>query len=219
VILRLTRAGLELGPPVDLDAARRDYAARSGVLIRGFLAADLVQDLQRRAAAVPFTPRVDTGVTVGALPVDAVMTDPGLEGRIRFLFNDPALFRAIESLTGCGSIGSFRPTMYRMLARDGHFDTWHDDMDGNRMVALSVNLTMRPFEGGVLQVREKADGRIVFEVANRAAGDAVLFPIDSRLQHRVSAVTGDVPRLVVAGWFQHEPRYAALLPRVAERAM
>lgn len=215
MIVRLTRAGLELGPPEEFEAARLALSSASGVLIKGFLSQDLVQDLQRRAASASFAARVDTGVTVGQPPRDVVLVDDGLAGRIRFLFNDAALFRAVEALTGCDPIGFFRPTMYKMLARDGHFDSWHDDVDGNRMVALSVNLTNRPFEGGALQVRNKADRRIVYEVANQGAGDAVLFSISPQLQHKVSPVSGDVTRVVVAGWFQREPRYAAVMPRIS----
>jgi hypothetical protein len=48
-------------------------------------------------------------------------------------------------------------------------------------------------------------------VANTGAGDAVLFRIAERLEHRVTSLRGDVPRTAYAGWFLREPRFADVL--------
>src|SRR6185295_5586851 len=81
---------------------------------------------------------------------------------------------------------------------------WHSDMDGNRMVTLSVNLG-DPYEGGVLQLRERPSNRVVHEVANTGPGDAILFALGDHLEHRVGAVTGGTTKMALAGWFQRTP--------------
>ena len=91
-----------------------------------------------------------------------------------------------------------------MDARPEHSDTWHGDTDGNRMVTLSVNLG-EPYEGGVLQIREKPSDRILHEVANTGPGDAILFALGEQLEHRVGAVTGQATKMALAGWFQRTP--------------
>lgn len=215
MIVRLTRGRLEVGKADEIEAARRSIAIQSAVHLEGFLAPDLLQDIRRQVATAAFSTRVHDGVSVGTMPVDEEPdASEGLLGRISFLFNDPALFQFVEGLTGCDPIGFFRPRVFRMLAREGHVDEWHSDVDDNRMVVLSVNLTERPFTGGVLTIRDAADRRTLFELANTGAGDAVLFLVSRRFQHKVTDVVGNVPRVVLAGWFQREPQYATVMPRI-----
>jgi hypothetical protein len=212
VIARVTRLGLEVGSDSAVEEARARFAADCSLHIKGFLAPDLVADLQRRLASASFVRRVHDQVEEGEAPVDMVMADDGLKGRIHFLLNDPALFAFVRRLTGCDAIGCFIATVFRMMASQGQFDSWHSDVDGNRLIALSVNLSERAFEGGVLQIMEKAERRILARIANTGIGDAVLFWISPRLLHKVTDVVGDVPRVVLAGWFEREPQYAKLFP-------
>jgi Rps23 Pro-64 3,4-dihydroxylase Tpa1-like proline 4-hydroxylase len=66
---------------------------------------------------------------------------------------------------------------------------------------MSLNLSPEPFEGGALQIRETDSKKILFEIANTGLGNAVVFRVDPRLEHRVSPVAGKVPRTAFAGWF------------------
>jgi hypothetical protein len=84
-------------------------------------------------------------------------------------------------------------------------------LNGTRLVALSVNLNTAPYEGGVLSIREAATERILCELTNSGFGDAILFRIDERLQHRVSDVEGTVAKTALAGWFESAPDYRTLL--------
>lgn len=214
MIARLTRLGLELGSADVIDEAAGRLASECAVLLKGFLAPDILADLQGRIATARFDTRVHTGVEVGRPPVDLVLNDYAVDGRVHFLLNDPALFDLVRRLTGCDPIGCFMATVFKMMASDGHFDTWHSDVDGNRMVALSVNLSDEIFEGGLLQIMDAGSHRILYEGANTGMGDAVLFLISPRLRHKVADVVGRVPRVVLAGWFQREPQYARKIPRV-----
>jgi hypothetical protein len=212
VIARVTRLGLEVGSDSAVEDARARFATECCVQLKGFLAADIVTDVQRRLATASFEKRVHDQVEEGEAPVDMVMADSGVKGRIHFLLNDPALFAFVQRLTGCDPIGCFIATVFRMMASQGQFDSWHSDVDGNRLIALSINLSERAFEGGVLQIMDKAERRILARIANTGVGDAVLFQISPRLLHKVTDVVGDVPRVVLAGWFEREPKYTKLFP-------
>jgi predicted 2-oxoglutarate/Fe(II)-dependent dioxygenase YbiX len=99
--------------------------------------------------------------------------------------------------------------VYSRHARaDGaHYYPWHSDIAHERLVGLSVNLSSELFEGGVLEVREERSRRVVARVANRTAGDAVLFRISPVLEHHVTPVTAGGERLVLAGWFRRAPDF------------
>ena len=56
-------------------------------------------------------------------------------------------------------------------------------------------------------MRERDTRRVIFELANTGPGDAVLFRISEKLEHMVTAVEGDEPRTVFAGWFSRTPGF------------
>lgn len=192
-------------PPDERELAmlRDAYSRQQCVTLPGFLDDGIIQRLERRMAAARWTELVHTNLDPPA--VDLLLYDDVLYGTVVVLLHDPALFAAIRAIAGCDPIGSFGFRFYRMDAGAGHVDTWHSDNDGNRMVTLSVNVGGEPFEGGELEIRERATGRLVHRVANTRRGDAVLFRIGDDLEHRVAEVRGSAPKLAIAGWFQREP--------------
>lgn len=113
----------------------------------------------------------------------------------------------VEAMTGCGHIGSFAGRVYRLAPEVGNYDSWHDDLGANRLVAMSVNLSTEPYSGGLLQIRHHESKRIVREVANTGVGDAILFQLASALEHRVTDIEGTVPKTASAGWFRSAPEY------------
>lgn len=142
--------------------------------------------------------------------VESCVSPGALTSALEFMLNDPAIFRLIDELTGCGSIGCFEGRVYRLDPGAGHYDSWHSDVGQNRLVAMSINLGREPVDGGLLQIR-KADGpAILRELENRVPGDAIIFKIDPAFCHRVGPVTGSVPRTAYAGWFRSQPDFQAL---------
>ena len=95
--------------------------------------------------------------------------------------------------------------VYRMIPGSGHYDSWHSDMIGHRMIGMSINLSPEPYSGGVFQLRERDSEQILYEVANTGLGDAILFRLADHLQHRITDVDGTIPKTAFAGWFQSEP--------------
>ena len=82
---------------------------------------------------------------------------------------------------------------------------------------MSVNLSPKPYAGGILQLREARSEEILAEIANTGLGDALFFRISPELKHRVSPVEGIVPKTAYAGWFQAELDFRAMFRATAVR--
>ena len=116
-------------------------------------------------------------------------TDLKTSALIEVLFNNTRLFEFIQRITGCGSIGSFSGRVYRYLPDEDHYDRWHNDLVQHRLVALSINLNKQPYEGGLLELKDK-DRQIVESITNTVFGDAILFRLADHLEHRRTTVHG-----------------------------
>ena len=207
--IQLTRSGLEFeGAAAAIAAWQADFDARHCVKLPAFIEPRLLAQLQARIASADFFQKTNMNIgdeaRMSAEPVGAVL---------EFLTNDPELFEVIDAITGCGPIGCYRGRVYQLQPNTGHMSDWHNDFIHGRMATMSINLSGAPYQGGILQFREVGSERIVNEVANTGAGDAVLFKIDENLQHRVTPTTGAVARTAYAGWFLAEPKFADLLQR------
>ena len=86
------------------------------------------------------------------------------------------------------------------------------------MITLSVNLSDEVYRGGTTLVREADTKRVVCELPNTGFGDAILFPIAPRFEHRVLDVEGDTPKTALAGWFNSKPDPRYLFARGAAGA-
>jgi hypothetical protein len=86
----------------------------------------------------------------------------------------------------------------------GHADDWHNDAMAGRLIAMSLNLSPRGFNGGVFEMRERKSRRMLAEIANTGLGDAILFRLSRDFEHRVSAVETGEPKTAFAGWFSND---------------
>ena len=122
--------------------------------------------------------------------------------QINLMLNNPVLFKIIEEITGCTGVNGFVGRIYRNMPSAGHQLDWHDDLSiTERLVAISINLSAEQFENGVFQIREKKSAVFLREVPSGNLGDAHLFAISPKLEHRVTETTGQHPRTAAAGWF------------------
>jgi hypothetical protein len=185
---------------------QREYEARHCAVLRQFLSPELVQALVRAIDGATFRVRDHPGIGV-----ELCLEEQNAAAGLQFLTNDPALFSCIQAITGCGAIGCFEGRVYRLASAGGLYDSWHDDNEQGRMVGMSVNLSRVPYLGGRFQLRLKASGKLLVEIANPGPGDATLFRIAPSLEHRVTDVAGPAPRTAFAGWFRAEPDYRELL--------
>jgi hypothetical protein len=201
----VTRQGvLVTASPTDLTRLKDGFARDHVIRLREFFAPELLQALDRRLDLAAFRPRVEDGREI-ELTLDA----PDALALTVVALNDPALFAAIDGVTECGSIGCFsgRVHLRRAAPEGGHYYPWHTDAAQQRLVGISVNLGSEPFEGGVFELRRRRSKRLLAQVSNPTRGDAVLFRISRHLEHHVTAVTTQTPRLVLAGWFRRAPDF------------
>jgi 2OG-Fe(II) oxygenase superfamily len=206
---QLTRTGFRSASLDHLTSLRRASVEAPCVQLSEFLEPWIHDRWSRALDAAPFKPRVhhDAAYWGGTPPNDLALDAPDLLGEMLFLMNDPALFRFVERILDCGSIGCFKGIVYRFVPGQGHGDRWHSDIDGNRLAAISVNMSRQPFAGGRLQITDAGLERLLFDRANREPGDAFLFRISDDLKHRVSDVEPGPPRTVFTGWFVRRPSY------------
>jgi hypothetical protein len=193
------------GSEADIERARADFEKQDWVRLPAILDRELLRIAQSQLGESQFEEKTAN------LYRELTVTDNALPFALLLLLNNRRLFQLIEQITGCGHIGCFRGRIYRIVPDANHHVEWHTDLNGTRLVALSVNLNTEPYEGGVLSIREAATGRILCELTNSGFGDAILFRIDERLQHRVSDVEGTVSKTALAGWFESAPDYRTLL--------
>ncbi len=209
--IRITRAGTRSAlSPAAIEALRAEFAARHCVHLRGLLGRDILGSLLDRLERATFVERRHEGIDSN---LELWMPDPGLTGVLHVLVSSRVLLDLVEAVSGSPRLGSFQGRVYRVSPARGHHDAWHSDMIDGRLVAMSVNLSPEPFEGGVLQIRERDSHRLVHEVANTGPGDAIVFRLSHALQHRITEVEGRASKTAFAGWFRAEPDVATLLRR------
>jgi hypothetical protein len=213
-MLQLTRAALVCSEPREaLDAMRRAFDATHAIRLPRFFDADLLALVREAVSQTRFADREDEG-----LAREECMDQNSVLGMLLLIMNDHRLFDVVRRITGCESIGSFVGRIYQMRSGAGHYDRWHSDVDGARLIGISVNLTDREFAGGRFELRRAGASGADWSLANVGPGDAVLFRIADTLEHRVTEVEGDVARVAFAGWFQSRPDFLAALKQGAETA-
>lgn len=209
-LLQITRSRVVFsGSDADIELARADFERQDWVRLPGLLNQDLWNVIQQQLAAVTFEEK-----SASIYPELNVS-----DGALLLLLNNPQLFKIIEQITGCCQIGCFRGRIYRIAPGVNHRLEWHTDLNGTRLVALTINLNTQVYQGGMLSIREAKTKRMLGELSNTGFGDAILFRIDERLEHQVSDVEGTVPKTALAGWFESEPHYRTLLAEGVARSL
>lgn len=201
--MQITKQGWSAAAADVLDADARRFARDRILRWPAFFTADLLTLVQRHLLPDRFSTRVAERVYPPA--VDLKLRDERVHGLLHFLLNEPALVAAVRQVAGVPDITGFVGAVYRILPGAGHRDSWHTDADGNRRVAITINLSEGAFEGGEFQMRERATGRAMATIANTGPGDAVLFAIDPALEHCIAPMRGHAAKTALAGWFCVDP--------------
>lgn len=118
---------------------------------------------------------------------------------VRELMNDQSVLHTLEEITGHKGLHNFNGRIYKLDSSVAGMD-WHQDMDGNKKISVTINISTEIFTGGELIIHNKVTGEIQ-KFHNVGYGDAIFFEVNKDYQHRVLPVTGDVPKLAVAGWY------------------
>lgn len=186
---------------------RARFTETPALLFGDVFAPALLERLMARAAAARF---VDDDVTrIGIREVESSPQVVG--GSLGILLGRPALYSWLEAATGVGPIRGIagRLVQTRANGRDGL--DWHDDGDGaNRKLAVVVDLSDAPYEGGLFEMRRTGEAAPFLSHRHDRPGSMMVFAVRSELQHRVTELTSGGPRRVWAGWFLAEPEARGL---------
>ena len=123
---------------------------------------------------------------------------------LHFVTNAPKFLATVGDITGFSAFTCFRGRVYRMEPNIGHTDNWHSDAIDGRLVAMSINMAPRGYQGGLLQVRETKSHRMVAEITNIGPGDAILFRVSTDFEHLVTDVLTGEAKTAFAGWFHRD---------------
>lgn len=192
-------------PEADVIRLREQFARDNAFRIGALLGPRLLDDLRGRVRQATFAERDDADIAR-----ESCMDAPAVLAQLTFLVNDPRFVDLVRAVSRLGDIGMFAGRVYRFAAGARHFDSWHDDVKEPRRIAMSLNLSDGPVEGGELKLRPKrTTGGTMY--ATGQPGDALLFRVHSTLEHQVQPVRSATPRTALAGWFDAGPAFRDLL--------
>ena len=182
------------------DAAPR-FSRQRGILLedaidRSFLT--LLLALVERATFVS-----DTVPLLGHRGIES----PPLAGAaISLALKRPNLLRWIETVTGCGPLGSVEGRIVQTQPVADDALAWHDDRDRPRALAVTIGLTTTPYRGGAFELREKAGRSLLLRHHHITPGQMLLFDVADDIEHRVPPLESGGPRRVYTGWFLADAR-------------
>jgi hypothetical protein len=196
-VIQLTKSGTAgTADPAELA---RQFERSHVFRMPRLLHSELMQLISSRLECCAWTTRDDGAIAREDLPADAAPA-----GVLHLATNTPEFLSLIRRITRCEQIKWFGGRVYRMSPAADHFDSWHADIGishGNRLVGMSINLSPRPYQGGVFRVRDEASGEVLCELPNTDPGDAIFFRISPNLEHMVTPLVGTEPKIAFAGWF------------------
>lgn len=198
--LQIERSRLAVNGSV--DALRREFAASNHIHLPQLIEPGLLNIIYEKVQTGRFVDRTHQGIGT-----EECLTPGTATSILQLVFNDPALLRVMADIGGCEAVKCFDGRVYRMASGAGHYDSWHSDAGENRLLAVSVNLSVAPYEGGLLEIRRASSTHASHVIANAGFGNATMFRISPELRHRVSGVTGSEPRTAYAGWFRSSPDF------------
>ena len=197
-MVQLTKDGL-IGA-ANFEEYAKEFARSHAFCLPKLLHPDLLRLVSSRLEQSSWVTQDDGVIARESLPKDQVPASA-----LNFAANTSEFLDLIRRVTNQPDIKLFGGRVYRMEPSVDHFDSWHADIGTthqDRLVGMSVNLSPRPYQGGVFRLRDEASGEILFEQSNTGAGDAIFFRISPLLKHMVTPLAGIAPKTAFAGWFR-----------------
>ena len=198
-----------IADPEDVDRWKAEFLAQHCVVLPKLLEPPLLDLVFERLERGCWRDSVNEGVGR-----EVVLFDAPAIGLLHFGVNTSFFLNTVQEITGCGPLTRFEGRVYRFVPNSGHHAGWHAD-SGNGLIGMSLNLSRRGYQGGLFQLREAQTERMLAEIANTGWGDAMLFRISEKLQHRVTEMIGCEPKTAFAGWFKSEDRNPFTRTRVS----
>lgn len=175
--------------PEEIRIARADFERDQFVVIEEFFTPKFLRIILDRVKQTPFQ---EFGEREDAITTPFILT-------LNQLMSEREILDQMNEISGLKNLSEFAGRIYR-LSHSGHEFGWHDDLILDRKLAISINLSEGPYEGGDLEIRHEPT-QSVKTLPNKVLGRAVLFIIHPDFKHRVTKVTGEFPKIAYTGWF------------------
>ncbi len=191
----------------NLDKLKKIFEKEHVIVLQDLLAPSLRGFIEMQFQKADYLKKTHVGKENYIIGEEFVLNKQSmLYSMFLLLMNTNEYLDAIRYITGLDNIKSFSGRIYKLDASDDCFDNWHNDIVSKegRLVGLSLNLSSNSYEGGHFMIKEKNQENIIKEISYKDWGSAHIFRIDKKLVHKVSKVTGEVPRIAYAGWFMSE---------------
>lgn len=122
---------------------------------------------------------------------------------LNVMLNNLKVIDAFKSIIKVSDIQGTTGRIYKFEENENCYMDWHNDISkiSNRHLGFSINLSKKPFNGGVFKIRNKQTKKIYREIKHNNWGDAHFFDINGNLEHIVERVRGNEPRIAFSGWF------------------
>ena len=204
------------GTEDDLQNLKNQFDKNHYVRLPGLLESGLLKFIQNKLDKDKF---LEDRYKVGDdSAVGYRFEDENTLGLLLFLINDEKLFHFVQKITSCKKIGCFTGRVYSKIPDLGQYDSWHDDLTDDRMVAISINLSTDVYSGGDLEILDKRSDEVITVPANKGFGEGIIFRLAPYLEHRVTKVYDKYPRTVLTGWFRSEPAYKTFLSSLLSKS-
>jgi hypothetical protein len=185
------------------EKLRREFSDRKIVVVKKFLPPELISAIHAAIPQMVFEyQRYKYDGNSEFETYEALAMHSKIYGYISQSLNNPRLLEEVMELTGEKNLIGFWGRLYR-LQPDGiqRFD-WHKDLDTGKRIAVSINISPKPFTGGELIFRLEGRAESEIKIHNVGEGDAVFFLIDRAYEHRVLPLSGEASKYAITGWFQ-----------------
>ncbi len=179
------------------------FATSPAFLFDNVIDPPLLERLMQQSASARFIE--DDVKDIGTREVEAPQL---VGGMISLLLSRPAFLHWLEQATGLSPIKAVTGRLVQTRANDRDALAWHDDLsDHARLMAVVINLTDQPYEGGAFEMRRVGTKAPFLRHQHNEPGSMMLFAVHPDLQHRVTKLLSGGPRRVYAGWFMSEPEH------------
>ncbi|HVA65450.1 MAG TPA: 2OG-Fe(II) oxygenase [Elusimicrobiota bacterium] len=183
-----------------LERMRREFEEKHFVAWRGLIEPGLLDFLMKKVASQTFGPAA-TAENPDYVRVDGPVSLE-INEAISVFFRDPKLYRVVRAITDAPPIETFGGRVIRLCPGKNHYIRWHCDKDTGpeRAASLRLNLSPRPWRGGVIEFKRSLESPIHARQPADACGDVILFRSADGF-HRNTKVAGSEPKITFSGWF------------------
>ena len=202
-MIQITQKGLTLPSEAEIQQLQQEFQEKRCIVLPQLVEEKLLEKTLQGISKGEFFENDHAHNKKGLYTLEDTLQSKNIATHlIHFIINNKQLFKVIQQITGCREIKGFKGRIYKLKPDGTQKLDWHEDtFDPVRVLAMSLNLSAQPYEGGIFQIKRKKSDEILREVPCGNLGDAHIFDISDDLLHRVTATTGNNPRVAAAGWF------------------